>query len=143
MKGMPLRTFSPGFSLAEALVALALIATVTSAVVPSLAAVARLQRDSSIETVAVLAAASRVARLEADVAADLAGAGGALDTPQAGWHQLLDRSGLSAPAGIAVFDCRWQIQAPGPAGILRITVRVVPLGDASRAVALSTLVLHD
>lgn len=140
---MALFSFAAGFSLAEALVALALIATVTSAALPSLAAVARLQRESGIETLAVLAAAARVARLEADAGAGLVGVGGSIDAPQSGWHQLLDRSGVATSGGIAVFECRWRIQEAGPPGTLLIIVRVVPLGDEGSAVTLSTLVGHD
>ena len=119
-----------GFSLVETLVALALIATVSAAVLPAIVLASRLQADSAIETEAAAILASRLETLKADVAAGVLDGGGAIDTRVDGWHALM-------PA----FECRWQISplaAPGGARI--IAVRVLPLAKPSAAITIATVV---
>jgi len=68
------------------------------------------------------------------------GTGGAIDASEPGWHELLDRTGMPAAAGSAVFECRWHI-APSPSpGALLIAVRVIPVGRAAEAVTIATVV---
>ncbi len=130
-----------GFSIIETVVALGLVAGVSAALLPALALAARLQRESAIETEAAVIAAGRIEYLTADVAAGLTGPGGALDTPREGWHALVDREGNDAPAASAVFDCRWHVAAaPAPAGLLIVSVRVVPIGAGGGAVTISVAV---
>ncbi|HUF22971.1 MAG TPA: hypothetical protein VMN81_02495 [Vicinamibacterales bacterium] len=132
---------APGFSLVEALVALALVAGVSAALLPALAGAARLQRDSAIETEAAVIAASRLESLKADVAAGRIGAGGALDAAHDGWHARIDRDGNIATAGTAAYECRWRVAlAAAPAGALMLSVRVVPAVGARLAVTISTAV---
>jgi type II secretory pathway pseudopilin PulG len=130
-----------GFSLVEALVALALVAGVSAMLPPALAVAARLQRDSAIETEAALIAASRLESLKADVAAGRAGAGGSLDAAHDGWHARIDRDGTIVPAGRAAYECRWRVTpAPAAAGAWMVSVRVVPAVGARLAVTISTAV---
>lgn len=130
-----------GFSLIEALVALALVAGVSATVPPALAVAARLQRDSAVETEAAVMAASRLESLKADVAAGRISAGGSLDAAHDGWHAGIDRDGNLVAAGRAVYECRWRVTpAPAPAGAWMVSVRVMPAVDARLAVTISTAV---
>lgn len=130
-----------GFSLIEALVALALVAGVSATLPPALAVAARLQRDSAIETEAAVIAASRLESLKADVAAGRIGGGGSLDAAQDGWHARVDRDGSIVTAGRAAYECRWRVApAPAPAGAWLVSVRVVPAVGVRLAVTISTAV---
>lgn len=115
-----------GFSLIEALVALALTASVSAALLPALALASRLHRDGAIETEAAVLAASRLSRLAGDVSAGLVGAGG----------------GIDAASG-APFEVECQVvPAEGAPGAYLLSVRVVPLAARGAAVTL-TLVVPD
>jgi prepilin-type N-terminal cleavage/methylation domain-containing protein len=116
-----------GFSLVETLVALALIATVSAALLPAIALAARLHRDSAIETEAAVIAAAHLARLAASVAASETGVGGSLDTPVDGWRADVGASGSEVDSDAAVFEVRSQVSTmPGGTRMLLIAVRVVP-----------------
>ena len=130
-----------GFSLVETLIALALVAGVTAALLPAVALSSRLQQASAVETESAVIAASRLEYLKADIAAGLIGIGGGVDAAIADWHVLVDRQGTPVPAAAASFECRWQIaQAPAPPGVLILTVRIVPLADRSTPLTISVAV---
>ena len=125
-----LRDSETGVSVIELLVATAIIATVSAALLPAIALAARLQRESAIEVEASLIAARRLEMLKAEIAAGLAAAG----------PEFLDRSGAAVPIGVAAYECTWSIEAaPGPPGLSRIAVRVAGLGDET-AVVITTVV---
>jgi type II secretory pathway pseudopilin PulG len=130
-----------GCSLIETLVALALVATSSAVLLPALAAAARLQRESALETLAVSIAAARLESLAADVAAGRMDAGGDVDAAVEGWHETVDRSGMPGGARTAGFETRWQVApAPAPAGVLIVIVRVLPLAARAHAVTFSLAV---
>jgi prepilin-type N-terminal cleavage/methylation domain-containing protein len=127
-------TVARGFSLVEALVALALVATASAALLPAVAIAARLQRDSAIETEASLIASATMESVKAGVAARRIGPGGSIDAALDGWHTRVDREG--APGAAAVFECRWRVApAAAPSGLLILVVRVVPPGGAAVTLA--------
>lgn len=122
-----------GFSLVEALVALALMTGVSVAILPAIALSARLQRESAIETEAAAIAASRLERLKRDVAAGAVGSGGSLDNAVAGWSTTIEPS----------FQCRWQVMSlAAPQGVRLVAVRVVPLAG-NAPVTVATVVRGD
>lgn len=131
-----------GFSLAEALLAAALVVSASAAVLPALAQVARLHRDSDLQTAAALMGAARLERLERAVASGL-GPGGSLDAPVAGWHAWLDRRGRAVPAADAAFACRWQASPSAAPGVLIAAVRVEPRAAPHAAITLTTAVRHE
>ena len=129
-----------GFSLVEALVALALMATVSAALPPAIALASRLHRESAMQTDAAIIGAAHLARLAAAVAAGSIGAGGSLDGPLEGWCDGVDATGAPAPSGRAAFEVRSQVSSiPGGAGVMLAAVRVLPL--ANRAAALTFAVV--
>lgn len=127
-------SFIRGFSLVEALVALALVTGVSAAILPAIALSARLQRESAIETNAAVLAASRLESLKRDVAAGAIGTGGSLESAIEGW---------SAPVEPA-FECRWQVtDLAAPQGARLIAVRVVPLAGNMAPLTIATVVPHE
>ena len=125
-----------GSSLIETLVALALTATVSAALLPALVLASRLHRDSAIETDAALIASARMERLAADVAAGAVATGGDLGMALAGWHELLDGGGVPTDPARGLYETRWRVASVlSPAGVYLLSVRVIPL--ASRAAALT------
>lgn len=135
---MPSRASSrvAGFSLAETLVALSLIAVTSAAMLPAIAAAGRLQRDAERETAAVRIAASQIERLLASAGARPAG--GSLDESLAGFSTATDSSGRPVTADRAQYDCRWRV-TPGP--LVIVAVRVVARGGGD--VTLSTAVPRE
>ena len=130
-----------GFSLVEALVALALIATVSAALLPAVALASRLHRESAMQTDAALIGAAHLARLAEAVAASSIGPGGSLDGPAAGWREAVDATGAPAPANGAAFEVRSQVSGiPGGAGVMLAAVRVLPLADRDSAVTFAIVV---
>ncbi|MBA3949810.1 MAG: type II secretion system protein [Acidobacteria bacterium] len=137
---MPSRVSSPataaGFSIAETLVALSLIAVTSAALLPAIVAAGRLQRDSARETGAVRIAASRIEGLLSTGAAAVPG--GSLDESLAGFSQATDSAGAPVAAERAEYDCRWRVSH----GIVVIVaVRVVARGGGD--VTLSTAVPRE
>ena len=111
-----------GASIVDLLVALAIMTTVSAAVLPAIALASRLQRDSAVETTAALIAGGR---LEVLKAAPAAGEG----------HAFLDRDGRAAGIDRAVYECRWRVDtAPGAPGAWRIVVRASAIGDRAQVV---------
>ena len=111
-----------GVSIVELLVALAIMTTVSAALLPAIALASRLQRDSAVETAAALIAA---ARLELLKAAPAAGEG----------REFVDRDGTPSPVDRASYECRWAVDtAPGAPGALRIIVRAWAIGDRAQVV---------
>jgi hypothetical protein len=131
-----------GFSLAETLIAAALIASATAAMLPAIAQASRLQRDSDLQTAAVLMSVARLERLESAVAAGL-GAGGSLDAPVDGWYAWLDRDGRAVQEADAAFACRWAAAPSAVPGVLIAAVRVAPRAAPHAAITLSTAVRHE
>jgi prepilin-type N-terminal cleavage/methylation domain-containing protein len=139
---VPGRASSSGFSLAETLVALSVLAVASAAMLPAIALAGRLQRDSAVATEAAIIAAARLEGLKADVAAARVARGGSLDAAVDGWHVLLDRAGAPAAAGRAVYECRARVVASVSPGVAIAAVRVLVRGQAEGAITLSTAV-HD
>ncbi|MEX2270059.1 MAG: hypothetical protein WD690_01220 [Vicinamibacterales bacterium] len=142
-----------GFSLIETLIALGLTASVSAALLPALAAAARLHRDSAIETEKTIVAAARMEWLAAAVADGTVGIGGRLDDAPGGvqgsppgtdgWHAFVDRAGMPVEAGRASFESRWQVAALTAApGVYVLAVRVIPTAAPAAAITL-TLVVPD
>lgn len=132
-----------GFSLVEALVALALMATVSAALLPAIALASRLHRDSAMQTDAAIIGAAHLARLAGAVAASSIGPGGSLDGPVDGWRDAVDATGAPAPASSAAFEVRSQVSAiPGGAGVMLVAVRVLPLARRDSAVTFASVVPH-
>lgn len=126
-----------GVSLIETLVALSLIALVSAALLPAVAAAGRLYRESARESEAVRIAASRLDVLARS--ADAGAAGGSLTETQAGWSVFVDRAGAPVPAARAIYECRWRVTA---GRLLVAAVRVVPVGGGDEVV-LSTAVWRE
>ena len=111
-----------GASIVELLVALAMMVTVSAALLPAVALASRLQRDSAVETEAALIAA---ARLEALKAAPARGEG----------RDFFDRDGSMTTEDRAVYECRWRIDtAPGAPGALLIVARAAAVGERGEVV---------
>lgn len=124
-------SFTRGFSLVEALVALALVTGVSAAILPAIVLSARLQRESALETDAAVLAAGRLERLERDVAAGAIGTGGSLESAVEGWSARVE----------SAFECRWQVMALAvPQGVRLIAVRVVPLAGNMAPLTIATVV---
>lgn len=137
---MPLRA-SPsapvaGFSLAETLVALTLIAVTSAAMLPAIAAAARLQRDSARETDGVRIAASRIERL---LATAPVAAGGSLDESLPGFSLTTDRAGAAVSPESAEYDCRWRVTR---GSVVIVAVRVAARGGGGD-VTLATAVARE
>lgn len=130
-----MRPFSTrGFSLIETLVALALVVSVSAALLPAVALASRLQRESAIETEGAAIAASCLEQVKAGVGAGAIGDGGSIDTPIDGWHVRATAS----------FECRWQSSAlAAPAGLRVLAVRVVPLAGAGLSITMTSVVADD
>jgi hypothetical protein len=127
--------------LVETLAALAVIASVTAALLPALALTSRLHRDSAIETEASVIGAGRLEVLAAAVSTGVLGAGGRVDMAQAGWSQPVDRAGAPVALAQASYESRWQVVLLGSPGAVHVvSVRVVPLANPSAAITLSTAV---
>lgn len=109
---------------------------------PAVAQASRLQRDSDLQTAAVLMSVARLERLESAIAAGL-GPGGSLKAPADGWHAWLDREGRAVQAADAAFACRWAVSPSAAPGVLIAAVRVEPRAAPQAAVTLSTAVRHD
>lgn len=124
-----------GFSLAETLVALTLIAVTSAAMLPAVVAAGRLQRDSAIETGAVRIAASRIERL---LSTGIGAAGGSLDAPLQGFSLTADGAGAPVAADRAEYDCRWRVTRA-----LVVIVAVRCLGRGGGDVTLSTAVPRE
>ena len=122
--------------------AAALIASATAAMLPALAQAARLQRDSDLQTAAVLMGAARMERVESAVAAGLE-PGGSVDAPVDGWHAWLDRDGRAVQEADAAFACRWAVSPSAASGVLIAAVRVEPRAAPHAAITLSTAVRHE
>ena len=133
---MPPPTRAAGFSLAETLVALSLIAVTSAAMLPAIAAAGHLHRESARETAAVRIATSQIERLVATAGAGAAG--GALDASLAGFSSTTDSAGAPVPADRAEYDCRWRVTR---GAIVIIAVRVV--ARAGGDVTLSTAVSRE
>lgn len=132
-----------GFSIVESLVALALMATVSAALLPAVALAARLQRESALETEGVTIAASTLERLRGQMA-PAALSGGDLDTRAAGWHAFVDREGAVSGGTNAAYECRWQItRLDAPSNVAVLQVRVIPLAAANLPITLSTAVRDE
>jgi len=114
-------TRAHGFSIVESLVALALMASVSAALLPAVAAAARLQRAAAIESEAALLAAGRLAVLKREIADGL----------------IATREGTGVSGA---FDLRWWVEASAVPGILLVRVRVVPRAGHAPAVIVSTAV---
>ena len=111
-----------GVSIIELLVALAMTAVVTAAMLPAIVLASRLQRDSAVETRAAVIASARLEMLKA---APALGEG----------RELVDRDGRPSEASRATYECRWTVDAaPGAPGALRIVVRAYGMGDPSHVV---------
>lgn len=110
-----------GFSIVESLVALALMASVSAALLPAVAAAARLQRAAALESEAALIAAGRVALLTREIAAGL----------------IAPREGREESGA---FDCRWWVEASSVPGVLLVRVRVVARAGDAAPVVVSTAV---
>ena len=135
---------SRGFSLVETLTALALIASVSAALLPGLAVAARLHRDSGTETEATIIGAGRLEDLAAAVSTGALGTGGRLDIALAGWNQLVDRAGAPVDPARASYETRWAVAPLGtPGGVHVLAVRVVPIANPFAAVTLTTAVGHE
>ena len=122
--------------------AAALIASASAAMLPALAQASRLQRDSDLQTSAVLMSVARLQRLESAVAAGL-GPGGSLEAPVDAWHAWLDRDGRAVPEAGAAFACRWAVSPSAAPGVSIAAVRVEPRGAPHAAITLSTAVRHE
>lgn len=121
-----------GLSVIEVLVATAILATVSAALLPAIALAARLQRESAIEVEAALIATRRLETVKAEIAAGVAVAGA----------EFLDRRGVAVPSAAAAYECTWSIEAvPVQPGLSRIAVRVAGIGD--RAAVVITTVVPD
>lgn len=130
-----------GFSLIETLVALALIASVSAALLPAIALASRLHRDSAIETEAAVIAAAHLARLASRVASADVSMGGSLDGAEEGWRALVDVTGTAAEAQRAVFEVRWQVASvPASPGVVLLAVRVLPMANRAAAITLTAVV---
>ncbi len=114
-----------GFSLVEVLVSMAVLATSAAGLAGLFVVSTRLTQDARIDTVAVIAAQSKMASLRAlsftwagGVAvtdAALAPSGASLSSDVAGCVDYLDARGeVVAPGAAAVYRRRWQV-APLPA----------------------------
>ena len=130
-----------GFSLAESLLAVALIAGASAAMLPAMAQAARLHRDSDLQTSAILAAAARLERLKTAAAAGLP-EGGSIDTAIAGWHAWVDADGRLVESARGVFECRWTLSTAAH-GVLVAAVRVEPRAAPHAVVTLSTAVRRE
>lgn len=130
-----------GVSLAETLIAVALVASSGAAVASGLATIAQLHRASEAQTMVVLAATSRLERLKSAVAVGL-DPGGSIETNAEAWHAWLNREGQSVTEAQAMLLCRWAVTA-GPAGAFVVAVRVEPRGEPAAAVTLSTVVRRE
>lgn len=140
MPGMRMRGMS-GFSLVETLIALALIATVSAALLPAIAIAARLHRDSAIATDAAIIGGAHLARLASAAAASGLGAGGSLDGALEGWRAHVDATGADVDARAAVFEVRSRISTvTGGDGVWLLAVRVVPLANRDAALTLTVVV---
>jgi type II secretory pathway pseudopilin PulG len=117
------RELNHGVSIVELLVALAIMVTVSAALLPAIALASRLQRDSANETEAAVIAAARLEALKA--------------TPGRGeGHDFFDRDGFATTGERAAYECRWRIDtAPGAAGALRIVVHAAAVGERAEVVA--------
>ena len=124
-----------GFSLAETLVALSLIAVTSAAMLPAIAAAGRLQRDSERETAGVRIAASQIETL---IATRRLSPGGSLDASLDGFFATVDGTGAVVPAGYAEYECRWRVSQ---GAVVLIAVRVVARGGGE--VTLSTAVPRE
>jgi prepilin-type N-terminal cleavage/methylation domain-containing protein len=132
---------SRGFSLVETLTALALIASVSAALLPALVLASRLHRDSAIETEAAIIAAARLEDLAAALAAGGLAAGGRLDIADAGWHNVVDRAGAPVARAQASYEVRWAVTPLGGSSRVHVlAVRVVPLANPFAAITLTTAV---
>lgn len=130
-----------GVSLVEALIALALMATVSAALLPGIAIAARLHRDSAIQTDAAVIGGAHLARLAA--APSGISQGGGLDDAVEGWRAYVDATGAEVDAGAAMFEVRSQVSTVAGGGRLRLlAVRVVPLASRDAALTL-TVVVRD
>jgi Tfp pilus assembly protein PilV len=126
-----------GFSLAETLVALSLIAVTSAAMLPAIVAAGQLQRESAHVTDAVRIASARLDALLPT--ASTGAAGGALGASLHGWSAMVDRAGAEVAVERAVYDCRWTVAVDGVAIVaVRVTARGGP-GD----VTLSTAVRRE
>lgn len=134
---MSSRRPTAGFSLAETLVALSLIAVTSAAMLPAIVAAGHLQRESALVTDAARIASARLEALTATAAA--VAEGGSLDASLEGWSAMVDRAGVEAGDDRAVYDCRWRVAADG---VVVVAVRVVPRG-AQGGVTLSTAVRDE
>ena len=130
-----------GLSIVEALIAVALVASATAALLPVLAQAARLHRESDLQTRAALIAASRLERLT--IAAGGLAHGGELVTPREGWHAWLDGEGHVVDRAAASFLCVWRVVPVATVAADIVTVRVTPLGFEASAVTLSTAVRRE
>lgn len=133
-----------GFSLVETLVALALTASVSAALLPALAIASRLHRESAIETEAAVIGEARLELLASDAANGTIGAGGRLDARAEGWHACVDRSGAVVEEHAASFELRWQIVSlVAPAGVTAVSVRVIPVASRGVSITLATVVADE
>src|SRR5687768_440089 len=132
---------SRGFSLVETLTALALIASVSAALLPALALASRLHRDSAIETEAAIIGANRLEHLGAALAAGALAAGGRLDIADPGWNDAVDRAGAPVARAHASYEVRWAV-APlgGSSSVYVLAVRVVPIANPVAAIRLTSAV---
>ena len=132
-----------GFSIIELLVALAMMAVVSAALLPAIALAARLQRESAIETESATIAAAALERVKARMPA-VSAPGGSLDGRVAGWHVLVNREGVEVSEAGAAYECRWRIaRLDAPAGVVVLSVRVLPLGVAHQALTIATVVRDE
>lgn len=132
---------SRGLSLVEALLAVALVASATAALLPVLAQAARLHRESDLQTRAAMLASSRLERLV--LAAGGLAYGGAVDAELEGWHAWLDREGRLVGQDAATFLCTWRLAPAAMPGAGILTMRVAPVGAEDSAVTLSTAVRRE
>lgn len=132
-----------GFSIIESLVALAIVAVVSAALLPAVALAGRLQRESAVETEAVTIATATLARVTAQMPA-AAASGGSLAARTAGWHAMVSRAGVEAGAADAVYECRWQVsRLAAPASVAVLSVRVIPLAADMAPVTIATAVRDE
>ena len=132
-----------GFSIVESLVALAMVAVVSAALLPAVALAGRLQRESAVETEAVTIASATLERVKAQMPG-VAATGGSLEARAAGWYALVNREGAEAGAEDSAYECRWHVSRLAvPATVVVLSVRVIPLAADLPPVTIATAVRDE